>query len=554
MDVLFGVLCFMVSTCLCFSPQSGYNEALGHSFKDDDSNNSYRRRPDPQTFSQFDSGASLDANQDFAAARHGVQDKWHRTEAGNNKQENNQHGDSGLQHPLDLLMKENTKDTSVEGISFPDMSDFKRLIETMKNSFLTPGQNLEHFQTARGLILNELVSASTEHSKEESVHDDDDDDDDKEEGEEEENDIWSGPQNGQSQKGVSFHVPSQVPDPALSTSGISPRMNKNSDHSRHYPGQKPYPSRSKNRQLPAKNSLSSTATYPPVKQVNPALSESANGSSIKFHNNQKTPSYSKSLNVKPPRGPIASWVYMPDGESKHRMTAAAPVTAKVKESGGIEVNPGVRQPVDFSAERHTVKIHAKDKAEDLHNGRFKSEKTHGVFKPSIYGSSNHKGLVRGYQPLLDVEKPDPHKHVLYTLNQETQKQLNNIPIPISQGFYSVQQVSNGYETSPTVGSKKLSRNFDKHNTTPGWYAAPQRQGSTRNGAQATKRHKLKHRNRIYRLPIHPMPTAWFQKRLPVYRDPKKALAFRTKYVLQSRSGYIRSKLSQTKSHYTPHQK
>ncbi|XP_061750185.1 uncharacterized protein LOC133549084 [Nerophis ophidion] len=443
MAVLFGVLGLLVSACLGFPSQSASN---GRPLKGKDSNHSYVRLLDPHTLNQFNYKAPLDA---VGAPKVGMPEKWHHSperEAVHNQIEEKE---PNSQHPLDLLIKQHTPETSVEGISFPHISHFKRLVEGMKNSFLTPGKDLMHFQTAGELLLNELASGLAMKPTDGSV-------------DHEDNDVLQGP----NQKGV----------------GLSPRMQKTGNVKR-YPGKKLHTFWSKDRQLPDQTSLSS-------QEVRPV----ANASSTKVPgplSQQNTPalgSYGKSVKVKPQREPVASWVYMPDGRQK---TTGEPVTAK--KSGVAKVSPVVVQPAQ------------------AHGGNVQASK----LKPSVYGSSMHKGILQDHPRRLYSSK---------NLAQETRKPQPNIP----QRFGSPSASRN---TVPVRGGVGKPSN--------GVIAAPQ-------GAQAAMRRTLLNSKRTYQLPVPQWPMAGFQRRLSVFLDPKKTS------VQRSRSSYERSQVTHSSSSYSPH--
>lgn len=61
-------------------------------------------------------------------------------------------------HPLPLLVKQTQKET-IEGLSFPTVQYFKQFVESMKNAYLTPGNDLSrYFQTARDVLDREFPS------------------------------------------------------------------------------------------------------------------------------------------------------------------------------------------------------------------------------------------------------------------------------------------------------------------------------------------------------------------------------------------------------------
>lgn len=84
---------------------------------------------------------------------------------------------SEYQHPFGRLVKE-TQQKTIGGLSFPSIHHLKLFIETMKNSFLIPGNDLKrHFQTAQEVMEIELAShpnaTDQSHSAEESSAPDD---------------------------------------------------------------------------------------------------------------------------------------------------------------------------------------------------------------------------------------------------------------------------------------------------------------------------------------------------------------------------------------------
>lgn len=64
-------------------------------------------------------------------------------------------------HPLPLLVKQTQRET-IHNLSFPTVQFFKRFVETMKNSYLTPGNMTMYFQMARHVMANELAMAAQE--------------------------------------------------------------------------------------------------------------------------------------------------------------------------------------------------------------------------------------------------------------------------------------------------------------------------------------------------------------------------------------------------------
>ncbi|XP_042268623.1 uncharacterized protein LOC121897894 [Thunnus maccoyii] len=269
MALPFGVswLCtLLLWGCLCFPPQKGYNFAHGYSLNDDEFS-SYAGAFGPQTSTQLNSGA----NHDSVSPRDESQDMWHQSfvslqrepahhkynkdvisvNPGEDKlvqseSDSEQPGaaptpfvqkheqvTSGYQHPFGLLVKEHTQKKAAKGISFPSIKDFKKFIESMKSSFLTPGSDLSrHFHTARQTMKNEMASGaqnikgeSSNSAEEGSAHDDGS-----------ENEVWSEPMNSvfeQSEQGANYETPSEslsVPDPVIATAGlISPSVYESQD-------------------------------------------------------------------------------------------------------------------------------------------------------------------------------------------------------------------------------------------------------------------------------------------------------------------------------------
>lgn len=67
------------------------------------------------------------------------------------------HEKAAYLHPLPLLVEQTQKET-IHDLSFPTVQFFKRFVETMKNSYLTPGNDMTmYFQMARHVIENELA-------------------------------------------------------------------------------------------------------------------------------------------------------------------------------------------------------------------------------------------------------------------------------------------------------------------------------------------------------------------------------------------------------------
>lgn len=67
------------------------------------------------------------------------------------------HEKSAYLHPLPLLVKQ-TQEETIHDLSFPTVQFFKRFVETMKNSYLTPGNDMAmYFQMARHVLENELA-------------------------------------------------------------------------------------------------------------------------------------------------------------------------------------------------------------------------------------------------------------------------------------------------------------------------------------------------------------------------------------------------------------
>lgn len=123
------------------------------------------------------------------------------------------HEKSTYLHPLPLLVKQTQKE-SIEELSFPSVQYFKQFVETMKNSYLTPGNGVnEYFQTARHVMENELASnaqeiddPTTDYTSSSSNPDE----------------IWS-----ESMNSIENEHGAQSPDPALST--LPPRFDENQD-------------------------------------------------------------------------------------------------------------------------------------------------------------------------------------------------------------------------------------------------------------------------------------------------------------------------------------
>lgn len=118
-------------------------------------------------------------------------------------------------HPLPLLVKQTQKET-IQDLSFPNVQFFKRFVETMKNSYLTPGNDVTaYFQMARHVMANELASTAQETEEPTS---------DYRSSSSSHNEIWSEPMNL-----VEDERDAQVPDLAPSTEHSGFDENRDSD-------------------------------------------------------------------------------------------------------------------------------------------------------------------------------------------------------------------------------------------------------------------------------------------------------------------------------------
>ncbi|XP_069384710.1 uro-adherence factor A-like [Paralichthys olivaceus] len=176
MDLLFGVsrICTLfLWGCICFPPQKGCNIAHG-----------YYVHENPQTSNQFHSlntelkdTTQVTGEQSFVSPQRepvhfdvtslGEHMVLHQPDSGQEQDEYYAVSSPAVQkyestqHPFGVLLKQHTPETTVEGISFPTIKDFRRFIETMKSSYLKPGSDSSrHFQTARETMKNELTSGA----------------------------------------------------------------------------------------------------------------------------------------------------------------------------------------------------------------------------------------------------------------------------------------------------------------------------------------------------------------------------------------------------------
>lgn len=139
----------------------------------------------------------------------------------NSPVQSSKHKKSPYLHPLPLLVKQ-TQIETIEGLSFPTVQYFKQFVESMKNSYLTPGNDLSlYFQTARDVMENEFPSNAQDpttgympdSSKENSDRDE----------------IWSESMNSlENEHDVHFQKLT-IPDSAPSTAGSSFNENQVSD-------------------------------------------------------------------------------------------------------------------------------------------------------------------------------------------------------------------------------------------------------------------------------------------------------------------------------------
>lgn len=129
------------------------------------------------------------------------------------KPENSKSKKSTYPHPLPLLVKQTQRET-VEGLSFPTVQYFKQFVESMKNSFLTPGNDpSRYFQTARQVMENEFTSNALDPATDDRPNWSGENSD--------RNKTWSESMNSvENEDDVRFQQPS-VPDSAPSTEGSS---------------------------------------------------------------------------------------------------------------------------------------------------------------------------------------------------------------------------------------------------------------------------------------------------------------------------------------------
>ncbi|XP_077452276.1 uncharacterized protein LOC144071231 [Stigmatopora argus] len=234
------------------------------------------------------------------------------------------------QHPFNLLVEEHAKDIGVEGISFPGVGDLKRFVETLKNSFLTPGKDVAHFQTAREVMRNEIAGAEKQNL----------------------NDDYGKLQIEESTYGQNAkEVGNPASSPSISMPRPRPRTLKTTDPHQTDPSKtKTAGDWRKNNHLLDQNQFPSNTIDGQV-PLSPTRMEPPNGSGMasgrsRIKSHKKPPFH---VNVKPsqhgpykkrvyvPRDPIASWVYMPEGGSKQRVQISP---AKDSHDGSFEVqNP-----------------------------------------------------------------------------------------------------------------------------------------------------------------------------------------------------------------------
>ncbi|XP_077424131.1 uncharacterized protein LOC144053499 isoform X2 [Vanacampus margaritifer] len=492
----------------------------------EDASNSYPRELDPQAFTK---------DHNSVAQTYSTENNKSSVIPTNNEldesplKSRHQHRDSGFQHPFKLLVQEHTKDTAVEGISFPDMDNFEQFIETLKSSFLTPGKDLEHFQTARGLMLNEI--ATRRPSKEEN----DDNEGIKD------NKVWREQLSsayGQSEEDVSYPVLSPsitVPGSDNSMSRILPRMHNRSNN---HGSQSPYRSGYSNEKtggdwwrtdkLPEKSQFPSNTLLEEVAPLSPqgmyplnghyVASKTANESSIKRLKKTQLEgkvapsqqgSYGKSVYVKASRMPIVSWVFK-DGQSKQLVQPTA-----AKYSYDVNINPRAQKSAELSAQSpRGLREHIFLREPDHLN--------HVLFKAPL--NSPLDSFLRQRPPLLNIHKPRLSEQIPDTRNQQSQERHEPITNTISQRLDLVQR-------------GVASRDYAKPYTNSFWMSAMQP--------------KITQTNGIYRFPNLQRPTAIFHQGLPVYRGPRKPIAHRKKYGFQSRSSYARTSVALSRSQYMP---
>ncbi|XP_057692874.1 uncharacterized protein LOC130916285 [Corythoichthys intestinalis] len=403
------------------------------------------------------------------------------------------------QHPFNLLLQEQTKGITVDGISFTGVGDLKQFIETLKNSYLTPGKEVVHFQTASEVMRNEIARAKKENPN---------DEDDKVQSEES-NSVY-----GQSEKEVGYPASSpsiSIPGPDTSVKRTFPRMDDNSkNHKRSGPYQRgPSNIKSgvdwlKNRQLLEKpqflsNSIDGVSLSPKgmdqKNDVHRVGSETANERPIKRHKKPrfqgKVTPYKQSVTVyiNAPRDQIVSWVYMPEGQSKQRIQTAA-----AKDFNDVNINTRVPKRVVLSARG--------------------SSPSHVLREPA-------DSLPRYRPASLRVQKQLPLKRNQDGRGQQLQQRNRQTSNSISQPLKSVQ-------------NRGESRNYAKPKMNASWLRATQT--------------KIPQTNEIFN------PMARFDQGLPVHTGLRKPKAQGKKYGFQSRSSYARSNVAFSKSQYTPHKR
>ncbi|KAM9816313.1 uncharacterized protein LOC133156893 [Syngnathus typhle] len=499
---------FLLLVCFGLSSQNGFKV---------DASTSYPRILDPQ-------------NQDSVAPNYKRGNNQHQDLVPPNNeldesapQPRHQHRDSGFQHPFNLLVQEHTKDRAVEGISFPDINNLHQFIETLKSSFLTPGKDLAHFQTARRMMMmNEIAGRRS--AKEENVD---------EEGTKG-NKVWSeGLISGYGQRGQDVGHPAvapsvSVPGPKTSMRRYFPREHKSSNnygssspsyHQADFSNAKTGGDWLKNK-FPKKSQYSSTSLHEQVAPHSPnalnghhVASEKPKGSSIvRFKKPQlqdkvgpsQQGSYGKRAYVKVSRVPIASWLFIPEGQSKQTVQNTA-----AKDSYNVNLSP---------SDQKSVNVLVQNPRGGRHHFLRKPVNSRRMFS-KLPLNSPLDSLVRHHPTPFSVHRPNLAEQTPDIHNQQSHERLERIPI------------------SQKLDSVASRRSYAKPNMNAYWMRAMQP--------------KMAQTNRIYRLPSLQRPTRIFHQGLPVYRGPRKVIPQGKKYGFQSRSSYERTNVAHSRSQYTP---
>lgn len=518
---------------------------------------------------------------------------------------------SGHQHPLGLLMKEHTQEKSQEGISFPTITDFKRFVETMKSSFLTPGSDLTHFHTALQTMENEMSSAakntegasSPDHQAYYGVESPG------------ENEVWSEPVTSvfeQGQLGSNHHVPGtslSAPDQldmnpsfpgvydveesriqlydtepvsggfdSLFTAGMSGR------HSEPLPGppdvlQEDVVQAGKYK-FPQTDVLSSSSYSDVSPPISPSQDSNERSSLVSeqpqqpSHSNDSpsSNSYGKSFYVWAQSLPAASWFTVQNKQLKRREGAASPAEPVVS-TESEDPTRHVNQPeVSSGSQSHSG--HVDIQASDPHDGEFVRKDGRAHLFPVTPSNRPGDSYHQVHQPNLMTR---PSRGLGSTWHGISSQGTDGSPSlssptntsPASESAHVFGHfVGNGVPTKNIISARipaglrdVNTRNPSRVFSTPGVFFNGHYASAVSDDLQTLVR-PFKDRKRltsVHQMSPSNMALRHRKQSADTFSRPWRNSRYRNwprlhtapLYVVKSKTGYVRTKLFLSKSRYTP---